>query len=85
MKFIKEIKHMQKIEIKTVDGKVEFVFQKIEKEFAFDSIDWLIDEFLKLDINEKIEVETENDELNNYKKLIEELFIESQKKDFTIY
>lgn len=73
---------MQKIEIKTVDDKIKFVFQGIEKEFGFDSIDWLIDEFLKLDINEKIEVETENDELNNYKKLIEELFMESQKKDF---
>lgn len=73
---------MQKIEIKTVDGKVEFVFKEIEKEFTFDSIDWLIDQFLKLNIDDKLEVKAENDDLDNYKKLIEELFAESQKKDF---
>lgn len=73
---------MLKMKIKTNNKGVQILFKEQTKDFTFESIDWLIDEFMKASKDEKLDVEIENDDLENYKKLIDEIFGETQKEDF---
>ena len=73
---------MLKMKINTTSKGVQILFKEQIKDFTFESIDWLIDEFMKMPSDEKLDVEIENNDLKNYKQLIDEIFAETQKEDF---
>ena len=70
------------IKVKKQDEKVLLEVDGKLMEFTFDSIDSLIDSFISTSKEDFI-LEAEDDEaLNNYKALIQNIYDESQKTDF---
>lgn len=69
---IKVVKQEEKIYL-NVDGEL--------KEFQFDTIDGLIEKFVVLEKTD-FQLEAEDESLNNYKSLIQNVYDESKKTDF---
>ena len=69
---IKVVKQEEKVYL-NIDGEL--------KEFKFDTIDGLIDNFVELE-KDDFKLEVEDESLNNYKSLIQNVFDESKNTDF---
>lgn len=69
-----------KISINSKDGQIYIEINKEIKEFTFDVIDSLIDQFIQED---NIEITSEN-ETENYKLLLEEIIAGVKSEDFIL-
>ena len=74
---------MINIRLKKKDGKVLFVYDNQEKEFSFESIDWLIEKIVCLDDKDlDVSLDEQNESLKNYKQLLEKINEEINTSDF---
>lgn len=80
MKYIEEIKHMQ-INIKKQEEKIVLEIDGTVKQFTFNTIDELIESFV-LTKKEDFILDAEDETLNYYKALIQNIYDETQKNDF---
>lgn len=74
---------MINIRLKKKEGKVLFVYDNQEKEFSFESIDWLIEKIVCLDDKDlDVSLDEQDESLKNYKQLLEKINEEINTSDF---